>query len=94
MSGGQFERPDFVIKIFVIMSCFSNTEVCTPLIKLFCLTEAKSGIFDEKSGTRPEKAGRMVTLQMVSQFELLQMPTKWEHKPFVEQMFWFLGATS
>ena len=31
------------------------TEVCTPLIKLICLTAAKSG-------TRPEKAGRMVTL--------------------------------
>ena len=28
------------------------------------MTEAKSGIFDEKSGTRPEKVGRMVTLTM------------------------------
>ena len=50
------------IVIIVIMSCLGNTEFCTPLIKLFWLTEAKSGIFDQKSGTRPEKAGRMVTL--------------------------------
>ena len=44
------------------MPCLTGTHVCIPEIKLFCLTEAKSGIFDEKSGTRPEKAGRMVTL--------------------------------
>ena len=56
------------------MSCLSNTEVCTPWIKLFWLTEAKSGIFDQKSGTRPEKAGRMVTLH------LLQVNTCYGHK--------------
>ena len=48
----------------VVMSCLSKTDFCTPLIKLFCLTEAISAIFDEKSGTRPEKAGRMVTLYL------------------------------
>ena len=46
----------------VIMSCVTDTEVCIPLIKLLCFTEAKSGIFDLKRWTRPEKAGRMVTL--------------------------------
>ena len=50
------------ITAYVLMSCLTEAEVCTPLIIPFCLTEAKSGIFDEKSGTRPEKAGRMVTL--------------------------------
>ena len=44
------------------MSSLSGPDVCMPYIRLFCLTEAKSGIFDEKSGTRPEKAGRMLTL--------------------------------
>ena len=29
-----------------------------------CFTEAKSGICDQKSGTRPQKAGRMVTLML------------------------------
>ena len=59
------------------MSCLSNTEVCTPLIKLFWLTEAKSGIFDQKSGTRPEKAGRMVTLpnDNIKNYELRNLKT-------------------
>ena len=47
-----------------MMPCLAETEFCTTWIKLFCLTEAKSGISDEKSGTRPEKAGRMVTLHL------------------------------
>ena len=43
--------------------CLSTTDLRTPLLKLIWLTEAKSGIFDQKGGTRPQKAGRMVTLR-------------------------------
>ena len=49
-----------------ILPRLTGTNVCIPEVKLFCLTEAKSGIFDEKSGTRPEKAGRMVTLYLTT----------------------------
>ena len=47
---------------------YAVPEICTASIKLFCLTEAKSGICDEKSRTRPQKAGRMVTLQLLQDF--------------------------